>query len=288
MQQSNQASVVDLHPRTKGKRVLYIGNRADGVLQEELSRALQAARFKFGVLAGDNPSRVRSVQASIAHGTFDVVLVAEGFVSHNVYDALASACKASQTPTVLVRVGRGRVAEVQRAISGMTLPPPRLPPPDAASINGKFLRWTGPEFARLEDLALEGKSDPEIALALKNEFGVVRSEQSVRQTRIDCFGIVRGKQTKAVARKLPQSYHDIRQAQRIRQDLSAAVAAPAEDPAQAPALEPEPVAAAQPAIAAAAPPRKTVPVSITGSRGIVLLESTRSLEEIVKFLIGET
>jgi 23S rRNA pseudoU1915 N3-methylase RlmH len=59
---AEQANVVDLHPRTKGKRVLYVTNRADGVLQEELSRALQASRFKFGVVTPESPNRVRSMQ----------------------------------------------------------------------------------------------------------------------------------------------------------------------------------------------------------------------------------
>lgn len=291
----HQANVVDLHPRTKGKRVLYITNRADGVLQEELSRALQAARFKFGVVAGESPNRVRAMQASVSSGSYDVVLFVEGFNGHVVYDALVSACQASPTPTALVLVGKGRVAEVQRAISAMTLPPQR---PRRNDREAKMPRWSGAEIARLEDLALEGKADLEISLCLKNEFDVDRSDKSIALMRSRGVGIVRGKKVgREGSRALPQEYYDLRQAQRIREELHPAV--PAIEATSAvkqieeviARVDAQPLAPPPAAIQAATPASarvKVVPVTITGSQGTVLLESKRSLAEIVQFLIGET
>ena len=289
-----QANVVDLYPVTKGKRVLYIANRADGVLQQELSRALQAHHFKFAVATHDSPNRLRNMEASIASGTFDVVLLVEGFMSHATYNKIVGACSSASKPTALVLVGKGRVSEVQRALADVKLPT-RLP---GIPLRQTKSRWTGAELARLEDLARDRRTDVEIALVLKNEFDVVRSLQSIMQARINYFGIgiKRGKKDKAPTQRLPQDYLDLRQAQRILSEV-APPPAPVPDeiamPVPAPVPEvamPDPVPSqiarrTSPGMIAAS---KDVLVSITGKKGTLLVESKRPLHEIVAFLMGET
>lgn len=286
-----KANVVELYPCTRGKRVLYVTNRADTVLQQELSKALQAQRFKFLVVPGDSPNRMRNMESSIASGTYDVVLFVEGFNSHKVYDKLVSGCSSSPTPTALVPVGKGRVAEVVRALSNVSMPAPRPPRNDREL---KMPRWTGVELTRVEDLALEGKSDAEISLALKNEFDGVRTDASVGKVRLECFGIVRGRKLRSGTRKLPQDYFDLRQAQRIRRECSNAVAVVPASPPSAAVVEELPALEAEQEVPLSVRPttpaltQKEVLVSITGKKGTLLVESKRPLHEIVAFLIGET
>jgi len=96
---------------TRGKRVLLVTNREDPPLITKLRELLGVDLSS----CDGSPRRIQAECTRIANRTFDLVLFAEGFQSHNVDAALVHATRAAGVP--LVRVGRGRPHACVRAIA---------------------------------------------------------------------------------------------------------------------------------------------------------------------------
>ena len=97
---------------TKGKRALFVGNRADGTLQERLLALLELERLEWSEAT---PRRVDAAVEAIASRAYDLVLGATGFMGHK-YDArISRACKGAGVP--YVRADRARPGAVVRALS---------------------------------------------------------------------------------------------------------------------------------------------------------------------------
>jgi hypothetical protein len=100
-----------LHARLPGKRALFISNREDVELKDKV-----AAAFGLDVTwCVASTRRVEAAADAIRGGRYDVVLSATGFQDHAMDGALSRAAKDS--PTLFVRVNRGRVAACARAIA---------------------------------------------------------------------------------------------------------------------------------------------------------------------------
>lgn len=90
-------------PVTRGKRALFVSNRADPDLQQTIEDAFG---FKELTWCEGNPRRVQAVAAQVTSGTFDIVMGATGFQSHSMDTHLIRACRRASIP--YVRVHRGR------------------------------------------------------------------------------------------------------------------------------------------------------------------------------------
>lgn len=92
-----------LLPRTRGKSALFIGNRRDPDLHDELKRT-----FSFSDLdwCEGGPRRLQDVSDRVDSGRYDFVLGATGFQSHSMDAQMVQACRRAGVP--YVRVHRGR------------------------------------------------------------------------------------------------------------------------------------------------------------------------------------
>lgn len=98
--------------RTRGKRILFVSNRADPPLEADLREGLEPVRLDWCV-AEDR--RVASAAQSIASGTYNFVLCATGFISHKTEKSLRDACiRGGRVP--YVRVFKGRLVSCLRAL----------------------------------------------------------------------------------------------------------------------------------------------------------------------------
>ncbi len=104
--------------RTRGRRALFVSNRADPELRDRLHTL-----FEFGALEwlqGESRRR-QALEGSIAAGAYDFVLGATGFLSHTVDAQIGRACRKADVH--YVRVHRGRPLACLRALArdlGMT------------------------------------------------------------------------------------------------------------------------------------------------------------------------
>lgn len=285
-------------PPTKGKRVVYVTNDvAINGLQDELSRALQAAHFKYAAINPDSTHRIDGLAQSVAQGNYDFVLFSERFTRHSTWKKLLAAARRSPRKCEFVYVGKGRAGEVLRALSEIQKEP-LMKVYNGPKGEGSVPRWTGAELARLEDLVKDHRSPDEIALILKNEFGSLRTSKAVAHAAWRYF-------TGANRTEPPAAYHVYRQAQRIRGQIEAqqkpieiaqpadSVAAPVPPPQLEPALPPSPLAPVVAAIPTPPPPapkpqKKIIYVEIKGQKGNTLVECERPLHEILAFLMGES
>lgn len=98
-------------PATRGRRLLFVSNRADPHLEQALQAALEPAALEW-LVAGDR--RVAAATEAIARRSHDLVLCATGFMSHSTEKALRIACANGGIPCI--RVYKGRVVSCLRAI----------------------------------------------------------------------------------------------------------------------------------------------------------------------------
>ena len=96
---------------TKGKRVLFVTNRDDERLRQDLERDLQC---DVTLKDGGNPRTMQSVIRSVDRNKYDFVLMATGFNNHNADVSLCRAAKSEGIP--YVRVQKGRLASTIRAL----------------------------------------------------------------------------------------------------------------------------------------------------------------------------
>ncbi|MBI5363916.1 MAG: hypothetical protein HZA53_12105 [Planctomycetes bacterium] len=97
---------------TRGKRALFVCNRADPEHDEELRRAFEFERVER---SEHGPRRLESAAERIRAGRFDVVLAATGFLPHKADSVLRTACK--QSSVRMVRVDKGRVSACARHLA---------------------------------------------------------------------------------------------------------------------------------------------------------------------------
>ena len=97
--------------RTRGRRLLFVSNRADPHLEAHLREGLQPVRLDWCV-AEDR--LIASAAERIVAGTYHVVLCATGFISHKTEKSLRDACLRGNVP--YVRVFKGRLVSCLRAL----------------------------------------------------------------------------------------------------------------------------------------------------------------------------
>lgn len=98
-------------PHTKGKRILFIGNRTDNELKDRLETLLEATIEWCD--CNQNNRLVNRCEA-IENGTYDLVMSAAGLSAHRT-DILLVQATNGRVP--LVRVGRGRPSACLRALA---------------------------------------------------------------------------------------------------------------------------------------------------------------------------
>lgn len=98
---------------TRGKRALFVGNRNDPDLKDTLEGRLKLAHLDLEV--GTQPQRRSALEDRITRGSYDIVLAATGFLSHQADQALLPACRQVKIP--YLRVGKGRPSAVIRALA---------------------------------------------------------------------------------------------------------------------------------------------------------------------------
>lgn len=98
---------------TEGKAALFVGNRNDPDLATTLKSLLGLGRLDLE--EGTKPQRRDGLVDRIAGGTYQFVLAATGFLSHQADQTLLPACRQAGVP--YLRVGKGRPMAVVRAIA---------------------------------------------------------------------------------------------------------------------------------------------------------------------------
>ncbi|AKU91214.1 hypothetical protein [Vulgatibacter incomptus] len=96
---------------TRGKRALFVGNRADELLRERL---VETFRFEDLDWTESSPRRVEAAVEAIGSGSYDLVLAATGFLAHKEDGRLSQACRGAGV--IYVRVNKGRPKAVELAI----------------------------------------------------------------------------------------------------------------------------------------------------------------------------
>ncbi len=97
---------------TKGKRALFVSNRADPNLQKRLKEIFEFEDLDWS--AGETKRR-QSLVGPIQSGSYNFVLGATGFLSHSIDGQISQACRKGQVP--YVRVHRGRPLACLRAMA---------------------------------------------------------------------------------------------------------------------------------------------------------------------------
>jgi len=103
--------LAEVQKLTEGKHILFVSNRDDVRLQQELERELKC---KVTLKDGGKPSTMRAAIKSVDGDRYDFVLMATGFNNHSADAALCRATKAQGIP--YVRVQKGRPAATIRAL----------------------------------------------------------------------------------------------------------------------------------------------------------------------------
>ncbi len=98
---------------TRGRRILFVGNRADPGLQATLERSLEPRLLDW---SDGKPAALQSLAARIRQGRYDLVLLATGFLSHSGEQVLRRACAQARPPVPSVRAFKGRELAVLRAV----------------------------------------------------------------------------------------------------------------------------------------------------------------------------
>jgi hypothetical protein len=101
----------DVLPLTRGKRMLFVSNRADPLLEDALREALEPADLDW---CAGNDRAVAAAAERIGHRAYDLVLCATGFMSHSTERAVRLACQGAGVPSV--RVYKGRVVACMQAV----------------------------------------------------------------------------------------------------------------------------------------------------------------------------
>ena len=96
---------------TAGKRVLFVTNRDDERLRQDLERELKC---EVTLKDGGNPRTMGSAIKSVDRDKYDFVLMATGFNNHSADASLCRAAKMEGIP--YVRVQKGRLAATVRAL----------------------------------------------------------------------------------------------------------------------------------------------------------------------------
>jgi hypothetical protein len=96
---------------TKGKRILFVSNRDDVRLREELERDLEC---DVTLKNGGSPRLMRAIVDSIDANRYDIVCMATGFNNHSADANLCRKVKGAGLP--YVRVQKGRRAATIRAL----------------------------------------------------------------------------------------------------------------------------------------------------------------------------
>lgn len=103
--------VAQIRPFTAGKSALFVGNRNDPNLKAHLEDRFD---LKVTWCEGD-PRRIQAQCDSIAHSSYDLVLLATGFQGHSADGVLGRAARAVGVP--FVRVFKGRSLACARALA---------------------------------------------------------------------------------------------------------------------------------------------------------------------------
>jgi hypothetical protein len=107
-----EALLAQVRPYTTGKRLLFVSNRPDENLRERMEKDLCC---EVDFRDGDNPKRLRAIVDSVSPQSYDFVLMATGFASHNADALLCRAAKSSGIP--YIRVSKGRPLATIRALA---------------------------------------------------------------------------------------------------------------------------------------------------------------------------
>lgn len=97
---------------TRGKRALFVSNRADPNLRDRLREIFEFEDLDWS--AGETKRR-QSLVGPIQSGSYHFVLGATGFLSHSIDGQISQACRKGQVP--YVRVHRGRPLACLRAMA---------------------------------------------------------------------------------------------------------------------------------------------------------------------------
>lgn len=273
---------------TKGNRrlgeghvALYVSNRADPTLQAALKRELHFKEVKWCVAS---PRSLDGVAQSIRKGVYSLVLLQTAFLDHSTDDKLVKVCKGANVP--YLRVDKGRPVMVEREMWNKGIQPilhKDLPIPRTR------VSWSGGELVLIEDLALQGKTDPEIATELAKELGVQRTPSSIGQARKAYFGIVKGKKELVPEKNLPDFYFDVRQAQELSKDSEEQVEEQqpeAEENSLVDYSQEEVPEFDTVKVASSSNENEKITITLEGPKGACVIETDRTAEELFSFMMG--
>lgn len=99
-------------PFTRGKRALFVSNRADPNLRQRLKELFEFEELDWS--AGETKRR-QALVTPIQSGSYQFVLGATGFLSHSIDGQISQACRKGKVP--YVRVHRGRPLACLRAMA---------------------------------------------------------------------------------------------------------------------------------------------------------------------------
>lgn len=286
-----------------GHRVIFISNRPDGGLEKRLKEELGFSAIRWVV---DSPRVRESTEEAMKKGSYTLLLLQNSFISHAATD-LSSVARKQGLKALLVN--GGRPGEVQRAMQEAGVKPA------TESQRGKRKQrpkqpFSGKELLLIEKLALEGIKDPKLAEILEREVGISRHQATIAKARIDYFGIMRGEKARQPSISLPDAYFDYVQARKLAgmeeeqtEPAAETAAGPTAETVTEPATEEKPASnvVSLPAPSNQPPPPaprskmnpsdkkgEVVGVTIERANGsTVLVESNRSIGEIVEFLTGD-
>jgi hypothetical protein len=100
-----------LRARFKGHQTQLVTNRRNVEVEGKLERLLE---LHVEWIDSSKPRQLGAARQAIHHGGCELVLVATGFVGHDVDSMLKSACKLAKSPFISVR--KGSISACLRAL----------------------------------------------------------------------------------------------------------------------------------------------------------------------------
>jgi hypothetical protein len=268
-----------------GRRVLFVANRTDNELEARLRTALHEPELEWLVIA---PRQTQAAAERVEAGRYDLVMASTRFIGHSVDGALSGACKAVGIP--YLRVDKGRPTTVVEKLKSHfrdgTVPEKKK---RGAAAGVPLVRWSSPEFWWLQHLRAKGLEYADIAAYFKEQGWPERTPGTVSQTWRSYFG-------RGANRKLPDDYSAVKAAMehKLKQTLlppppatvgDAEARAMIEQTAIEPAQRTQLALAGTTAISITSSKDGQITVEIRGTKGNALVETTRSLAEVMAFLV---
>lgn len=281
----------------KGRHITYVSNKHDSDLCEQLTFRYQPSEVDYIVA---QPRKIQALCERIRNKSTDVVLIANGFLYHKEVDPIVAACKSAGVPFVPVRKGRmGEIAQgldqYSRHLAPLLLKNTPKPPPKTEPKQSAQMTPAQQELDRISKELTSPSTTTKIVgpapetWVLRKDLAELAGMSVSTLRRHEAAGDVKGHHDPAGcvrfnpvdAENFIRKHHMLRKKRDVaREELEARIAQTTEEP------EAETTKEKTPVVVQGANKDGPLLVELQGPTGTSVIETKRTMAEIVTWLMG--